>query len=278
MLSARVYKAYYELARVESRHSVIELGTGQGASSIALTAGIVDSGRCARLLAVDQFSQQNKGPHPASISVDGAATSDINLAAYRKNLHDYGLDQWVDVYPGKTTEVEIPRDEKGPFDVLVIDIDGYVDRDLALFYDWIEPNGLIVIDDYRNTVSNLGKRNLDKFRRMPRGQVEEKIAALSHYQRGRLLGKQMLTWRLVERMKAMGLLRPVRNIDGTLVCRKIGTGSFGSRFTEGASRGVEDGVVRDFLHLMVVGKDQLSISSSLAFHIRAVGARVLKGQ
>jgi methylase of polypeptide subunit release factors len=55
MLQAEVYEEYYRIARHRSQGSILELGTGQGAS-VAFALGVKDSGRFARVIAIDEFS------------------------------------------------------------------------------------------------------------------------------------------------------------------------------------------------------------------------------
>lgn len=151
---SRIYRHYYRLDRDESRYSIIELGTGQGASTIALALGIVDSGRNGNVQAIDQFYQQGKGIHPAGVKEYGEDAPGINLRACCQNLSDYGVAGRVQVHPTKITDATLDIDTQGPFDMLVMDVDGFIDRDLGLFYDRLPAGGIIVIGDCRDLVNH----------------------------------------------------------------------------------------------------------------------------
>lgn len=276
MLSPAVYREYYRLAGHRSQGSIIELGTGQGASTIALAAGLADSGRDATVQAVDQFHQYDKGPHPAGIKEHGQNATDLNLRSYRENLSRFGVEQWVNVHRGKTTDVFIDRDRDGPFYMLVIDVDGYVDRDLAHYFDWIEVGGLIVVDDFRRAVDGRGRENLLSFRRKGLEAAIEEISEMTSYDRGRLLGKHLLTYRLVTRLQKLGLLEIEKDMNGTVVCRRAAVGSFGECFSPNDAREVELAIVDDFLKLLKSGRDQFMTEGYWAKRLRGI-ARALVG-
>lgn len=228
MLSPRVYRKYYKIAKLYSEGSVLELGAGQGAGTIAFALGIRDAGRCSKVLAVDQFYQKSdRGPHPAGTAMHGDEAVQINAKSFRENLSKYGVEEFVDVYVGKTDEVEIDFSTIPRCDVLVIDIDGMIDRDLAMYYDRIPDGGIVIIDDYKNYVNGDGIRALRKYRRVDRVALEGALDGLSPYERRRLLGKHLLTYRLVECFKALGLLQAFDLEGMTLFCRKIGDKAFG---------------------------------------------------
>lgn len=152
----------------------------------------------------------------------------------------------------------------GTFDMLVVDVDGYIDRDFSRFFDRIEAEGLIVIDDYRDAVSPRGRKALHKYRRLKRDVAEQKIRNLPSYQRGRLLGKHILAYRLVQRMTECGLLVLEKNLYGTLFCHKAKDAEpFGAVFTAEHSRAVEDSIVNDFLRLLE--DDRYHSSGSLRY-------------
>lgn len=262
MLPWRTYRDYYEFARNHSGCSIVELGTGRGASTIALAAGLKDSGREGFVHAVDQFFQHAPGgPHPASLREYGEATVDMNLTAFRDNLSRFHVKDKVKAQVSRTTDALIDPASDGPFDMLVIDVDGYVDRDLEKYFDYLEHGSLIIIDDYRDSVNSRGVTNLERFSRLGVDKAGEKIDRLSSYERGRLLGKHLLTYRLIERMVKLGLLEPLKNVRGTLFCRKpLGSAAFEAVWTASISRAVEESVVDDFMHLLRGGRTDFPLS------------------
>lgn len=86
---------------------------------------------------------------------------------------------------------------------------------------------------------------------------------MSSFQRGRLLGKHVLTHWLVDRMESAGLLDRRSRIDGTLFCRKTGDVNFAVRFRRKDSREVEASIVADFLSLVASGRTGLTPVQSL---------------
>lgn len=254
MLSPRVYRKYYKIAKLYSEGAVLELGTGQGAGTIAFALGIRDAGRCSKVLAVDQFYQKNdRGPHPAGTAMHGDEAVRINAKSFRENLSKHGVEEFVDVYVGKTDEVEIDFSTIPRCDVLVIDIDGMIDRDLAIYYDIIPKGGLIIIDDYKKYVNRHGLQALKRYGELDRQSLHGYLDKLPSYDRRRLLGKHMLTYRLVNLIKGLGLVEPFNLMGATLFLRKTGTSSFADRVGKSDIEVVEQSICRDF-EAMVAGR------------------------
>lgn len=253
MLDPAVYYKYYVIAKEHSRGSIIELGAGQGASTAALALGLRDSGRKARLIAVDQFSQHGTGgPHPASISVDGSRASELNYASFKKNLRRYGVENLVDIYVGRTDEVNVDEDALRRCDMMVIDLDGMLDRDFGVFYDYIADGGIIVIDDYRDSVNGQGREAIDRYSRLKLDEMKKRLQRLDSYKRRRLLGKHMLTYRLVRLFKKRGLLEPFDLLHNTVFCRKSSGMNFSARVAPEDVMAVERSIVHDFQFLVKV--------------------------
>ena len=55
----------------------------------------------------------------------------------------------------------VPTDEIG---LLSIDADGHIDRHLAHFFDLVLPDGIIVLDDYRDYVDSQGRKTIEACR------------------------------------------------------------------------------------------------------------------
>jgi hypothetical protein len=250
MLPAEVYEEYYRIARYRSHTSILELGTGQGAGTVAFALGIKDSGRSARVIAIDQFSQNVQGPHPASRSTHGEDTVPLNLRAFEEGLRKYRVHDCVDIHVGKTVDVDLNPESCGEVDVLAIDVDGMLDRDLGLFYGRISGEGLLILDDYADTINAHGKRALDRYRKLDQDRAATEIGRLSSFHRRRLLGKHLLTYRLVGRFEALGLLSKERVIGSTLFCRKPREASFPDSWTTAEGDAIEQSIVDDFLRLL----------------------------
>jgi predicted O-methyltransferase YrrM len=254
MLAPRVYRHYDTIARYCSDGTIIELGAGQGASTIALARGIRDAGRAGKVCVVDQFCQDgDKGPHPAGTRKFGSRAVGINIESFWDNIRRYEVEDFVEVYVGKTDEVE---NDFGSFpccDVLVIDVDGYVNRDLSVFYNYVVNNGIIIIDDCVNIVNRRGHNALRKYRHLKRDELLEAVGRLPAYQRARLLGKHVLTYRLVELFRQRGLLVPFDSKGATVFFRKNGDRSFGEYVCDSDIQDIERSVVKGFEKIVVEG-------------------------
>lgn len=269
MLPAEVYEEYYRIARYRSRASILELGTGQGAGTVAFALGIKDSGRSARVIAIDQFSQNVHGPHPASRKMHGDDTVSLNLRAFEEGLRRYRVQDCVDTLVGQTVDVDVNAASHGEVDVLAIDVDGMLDRDLNLFYDLISSGGLLILDDCADTINARGQRALGRYREMDQDKAVTEIGRLSSFDRRRLLGKHLLVYRLVERFEALGLLSKERVIGSTLFCRKPRDASFRDRWTTAEGDAIERSIVDDFLRLLREGDDNVErVAGSFAHRLR----------
>lgn len=251
MLSPDVYREYYIIAKERSSGSIIELGTGQGASTIAFALGVRDSGRNAKVYAIDEFFQYGvDGPHPAGVKEYGDKAIDINLNSFRENMRKSGVEDYVEVIAGKTDEITFDSSRSGRYDVLAIDVDGYIDRDLSIFYDRIVDGGILIIDDYRDQVNRHGVHALEKYGRMDKQEVKKSMDRLSPYKRGRLLGKHILTYRLVELFSERGLFEKDREIGSTLFCRKVGERPYSEYVDPKDIEAIERSIIDDFYELL----------------------------
>jgi hypothetical protein len=268
MLPAEVYEEYYRIARYRSHASILELGTGQGAGAVAFALGVKDSGRSARVIAIDQFSQSVQGPHPASRRTHGDDTVPLNLRAFEEGLRKYRVHDCVDIHVGKTVDLDVNPASCGEVDVLAIDVDGMLDRDLYLFYDHVSSGGLLILDDYADTINAHGRKALDRYLKMDQDKAVTEIGRLSSFHRRRLLGKHLLTYRLVERFEALGLLSKERVIGSTLFCRKPGDASFPDRWTTAEGDAIEQSIVDDFLRLLREGDKGECVAESFRHRLR----------
>lgn len=256
--SARVYKAYYDIAKNEADGSVIELGTGQGGSTISFALGVQDSGRPSRVCAVDRLYQKRvEGPHPASWAEHGEKSIAMNEASIRDNFSRFGVSDIIDLHVGQTTDADIRPEDGEVFSVLAIDVDGRIDRDLAHFFDRIETGGWIIIDDYMELLVEPGFRNLSRYRKQNPEKWEGKLAKMPRHKRLRLLGKHLLTYRLANHMAKRGLFVIKYRLDSTVFCRKQTSKPFSELFQEEDLQQIEDGIVRDFKRLLQSGRTEI---------------------
>jgi len=210
------YVELYRLASSVPRGDILDVGVGQGATTIAYALGL----RHGRVYAVDQFLQKRSGPHRYSSQSNPEDAVERNVEVFRSHLRQYGVADRVTEIVGTTDEVadKVPSRSLG---LLSIDVDGHIDRDLGHFYDIVLPSGHIVIDDYRDSVNSHGRKLIERFKGRPESDVKAFVESAGWHQRRRLLGKHILTFRLANVIAQLGAIELHRVIGrSTAVFRK----------------------------------------------------------
>ena len=186
-LPLRVYRRLYDSAAARGGGTLVEIGTAQGAATIALALGATASGADFRILTVDAFVT---GSRPRGASVEE------KCGIVRRGFESFGISARVDLIAGTTADliaIADPRD----IGLLLLDADGRIDRDLALLYARLRPDCTIVIDD-----------------------VDDNNYLYWHKRRLRFDQKHRLTYLLAERFTAAGLLAPDESAGQTRWYRK----------------------------------------------------------
>lgn len=171
-----VYRRLYDTAAAAGGGDFVEIGTAQGAATIAMALGAKAAGKPFRIHTADEFM---RGSRPVGASVE--KKRDI----VRHGFQLFGVSEHIELVIGssaKLIEVGDPRDIR----LLLIDADGSIDRDLALLHGRLAADCQIVIDDIddRNYLQRKGRHfYLDQ--------------------------KHRLTFMLVDRFVEAGLLRPL---------------------------------------------------------------------
>jgi predicted O-methyltransferase YrrM len=140
MLHPDVLALLYHMGK-HARGPVLELGPYVGGSTIALAKGLIDGGRDFRITSVEMGGSYD---HPTY------ATSDI-VASLRANLDRYGVAGRVRVIVGHSRDEPVIRQVKAlesRYACLLIDTDGHVAEDIRIYRPVLEPDSLLVVDDY----------------------------------------------------------------------------------------------------------------------------------
>jgi predicted O-methyltransferase YrrM len=139
MLHADVLALLYHVARY-TRAPLLELGAFIGGSTIALARGAADAGRGCKVVSVETGGASDHERY---------ATPDI-VAAFRSNLAARDLAAHVRLVVGYSRDpgvvAEVAR--QGRFGCVLIDADGHVEDDLALYGALVLPGALLIVDDY----------------------------------------------------------------------------------------------------------------------------------
>lgn len=138
MLPVRVYERLTTLAHRARPAVIVEVGTAHGAATIAMATGAKAAGAVFHLYTVDPFSGFS------SRAAFGGVED--NLRVVGAALRQFGVVDCVTVVVGTVTDL-VTRLPSGAVDLLLIDADGRIDRDLAAVYDRLAPGADIVIDD-----------------------------------------------------------------------------------------------------------------------------------
>ena len=181
-MAVPVYRRLYETAASRGGGNFVEIGTAQGAATIALALGAKSAGRPFRIYTVDQFV---RGFYPKAASVEA------KHAIARRTFEAFGVADSIHSIAGTTADL-LDAPGLSQIDLLLIDADGRIDRDLALLHPRLAPDCPIIVDD-----------------------VDDAIYA---YRRRRTLvidQKHRLTHELLRRFVEAGLLEPVASVGLT---------------------------------------------------------------
>jgi hypothetical protein len=137
MLDPDIYLRLYELAAA-CGGAIVEVGAAHGAGTVALALGLKESGLNGRIYSFEKMTGGSR---------DRFGSFDDNLSIIRNNLTNYGVEDRVELLVGGVEKLhdKVPTD--APIELLVLDADGWIDRDFSLFFDRMSPNATIVIDD-----------------------------------------------------------------------------------------------------------------------------------
>ena len=123
---------------------LLELGPYVGGSTISMARGVADAGGSTRITSVEMGGRYD---HPTY------ATTDI-VQSLRANLKGYGVDERVNLIVGHSREkatldrVAAVVEQEGPFACLLIDADGQIEEDIALYGRFLAARCCLVVDDY----------------------------------------------------------------------------------------------------------------------------------
>lgn len=139
MLHPDVLALLYHFAR-NAAAPVLELGPYVGGATVAIARGLADAAHGLPVLSVELGGASSHSLYP---------TPDI-VASLRANLAERGLAPYCRLVVGYSRDPAIVAQvaSHGPFGCLLIDADGHVEEDLALYARLLQPGALLVIDDY----------------------------------------------------------------------------------------------------------------------------------
>ena len=140
MLPFAVYIELWNAARECCGSTFVEIGTAHGAATIAMTCGALSAGRQPTVHSIDTLSGVfSSRSHYGSIRE--------NKAMIERNFAAAGITHNVSLFVGSSEEFMASGTCPPQIDLLMLDADGRIDRDLLYFFPRLAEDALIVIDD-----------------------------------------------------------------------------------------------------------------------------------
>jgi hypothetical protein len=187
MLPPAVYEEIYRTVFRGPDLDIVEIGGAAGAASIAAALGLKESGKSSRVIVVEKLQGGSR---------DRYGDYATNLNTIRDNFRAFDVESHVVLFPERVNFENAGRVkaliETPQISALMIDADGKINRDLALFGTMLAEDGKIIIDDYRDDAT--------RFRADGGGTKLVKVFRLANY----LIGA--------------GMLKVERQIGSTLFC------------------------------------------------------------
>lgn len=138
MLTPAVYREITTVAGTAGG-PIVEIGTSTGAATIALAWGAPPGVVVYSTDSWDDATYRDRIGSPEECHRHVLA-----------NFEKYGVNQKITLLRGKSYDVVSRLDLTNGIGLLLVDADGAVDREFALFFDHLRPGAPIIIDDYDN--------------------------------------------------------------------------------------------------------------------------------
>lgn len=215
-LKAEVYRELHRAAMSAPAGVCVDIGPGQGASTVVL--GTVANSRqdIRRVLSFDPFR--------ASGAMAFGDDVGLNVERLVTNLKRFGVQHKVEIRVVPDFSPAACLQEGDLISVLFIDADGALDRDFLELYKHLAPGASVVVDDFDPGVNSHGWRHLaasnEVLQKYIEGKGDETLKNLNPF------GKHHTTWLLVSAMLKYGFLRLEKSVGNTVFLTKPGALAF----------------------------------------------------
>jgi len=145
MLSAEVYQAIFDTVSASKCANIVEIGTAHGAATISLALGVAARGGGATVWTVDRL-----GGRHSSRSAFGSPSENERIVM--ANLSRAKVDHLVRLFVGSSDEFLSSGQCPDRIDLLMLDADGRIDRDLLHFYGRMPADAPIIVDDVDSSI------------------------------------------------------------------------------------------------------------------------------
>jgi predicted O-methyltransferase YrrM len=207
-LHPEVYRNLYIYSFSSSEGYVIDIGSAQGATSISLAMGIRDSNKnFSKVICIE------KGI--GSSSLKSHDNKEDNLKTLQYNINKYGVGDYSQIHFGSVEEIFHTNSNIDTISMMLIDADGALDRDFNLFFNKIQDDAIIAIDDYSPVIN---KHARTKYLRWNDFELEKyaKSKGVNSFHEACPLGKEFTVYTFTNYLLTQGLIR-IENIIGTTI-------------------------------------------------------------
>jgi predicted O-methyltransferase YrrM len=138
MLSAQVYAKIYEFAKAAPKGSFVEVGAAHGAATVSLAWALSDRSSDEVVYSFEKIVGGSR---------EKFGSFDENKNILSSNIEAFGMEERVRFAFGdvRNDHAIVPQDET--ISLMMLDADGRLDRDFALFFDQLVPGSAVIIDD-----------------------------------------------------------------------------------------------------------------------------------
>jgi glycosyltransferase involved in cell wall biosynthesis len=139
MLPIEVYAELFERGRSSKGGTFVEIGTAHGAATIAMALGAKLQPNPFHIFTVDRFS----GKYSSRTQFGDV---EANIAFVKSQFQKFGVNDYITIVPGTVSDLMNLHDVRS-IEVLFIDADGCIDRELAVLFERLSSECAVVIDD-----------------------------------------------------------------------------------------------------------------------------------
>lgn len=209
-LSTDVYEKLYLYAKDAKQGIILDVGPAQGGSTVCFSMAMQDNDALEKIITIDKFY--------GSAALKYNSGIEKNISVIKENLRYFELAPHIEFFPFDELDENDFKDEK--IALLFIDADGAVDREFRRYFNSIVSGGIIIIDDYEKIINLQARTHFLKMQDDRNIRCFLEHNHIKHMEDYAFLGKQYLTYSLVNYFEDRHLIEILENCNGTIFCRK----------------------------------------------------------
>ena len=208
-LDKSIYERIYKYAKENDKDGIVlEIGPGQGASTICFAMAMQENKHILKIVSIDKFY--------GSAALKYVDNIEENINVIKNNIDYFNLTPYIEFIPFD----KVKEDCSDNISLLFIDADGAIDRDFRRYFNNITSEGIIIIDDYEKGLNLQARTRFLKMHTIKSVNsflYHNNIKKIEEYS---FLGKQYLTYSIVNYLVDRGFIEIVENLNGTIFCKK----------------------------------------------------------